>query len=151
MCCSRRDPHARTYWSCASRTTRSRKYLLSEPGVCSRLATHEQRELVLKVHQREAWNVPRLELDENVHVAVGAKVVAQNRAKESQSPIWCGDRNRPSAGDRSRSSVTSLSMLPRHGVIEPVFGARQRGRTATLSTGLRVEAVARQTRLSETC
>jgi hypothetical protein len=50
------------------------------------LATHERRELVLQAHQRESWNVPRLELDEDVDVAVRAEVVPENRAKESESP-----------------------------------------------------------------
>jgi len=50
------------------------------------LATHESRKFVLQGHQRESWNVARLEIDEDVDVAVRTEVVAENRAKESESP-----------------------------------------------------------------
>jgi len=50
------------------------------------LPTQEGREVVLEVHQRETGNVPGLELDEHVDVAVRSEVVAENRAKEGESP-----------------------------------------------------------------
>ena len=49
-------------------------------------AAHEPREFVLEVDHGEARHVPGIELDENVDVTLWAEVVAENRAKEGESP-----------------------------------------------------------------
>ena len=50
------------------------------------LTSDERRKFVLEVHQREPRNMPGLELDQDVDIAVRSEVIAKDRAKESESP-----------------------------------------------------------------
>ena len=50
-----------------------------------RPSSHQRRELGLDSHQREAWDVSWLKLDQDVDIAVGSKVIAQHRPEERKA------------------------------------------------------------------
>ncbi len=50
------------------------------------LTSDERRKFVLEVHQCEPRNIPGLKLNQDVDIAVRSEVIAQDRAKESESP-----------------------------------------------------------------
>jgi hypothetical protein len=49
-------------------------------------AAKDGRKLILHGEERKAWSVSRLELHEDVHVAVGAEVGTQHRAEQGKAP-----------------------------------------------------------------
>ncbi len=86
--------------TCRSRMTSSRRDILvlglgQDPipevpaqeasGVQIHLPAQDPREFRLHREEREAGNVPVLELHEDVHVAPGREIVPEDRAKQSQT------------------------------------------------------------------
>ena len=68
--------HAATYWSSASLNTSSRKYRLSDAGVCEiDRATEHPTQFVLHGEEGQAGRPAGLELHEHVDIAMRAEVI----------------------------------------------------------------------------